>query len=272
MAAPRNARNIKLHCAFQHTATRRWLPFGITLSFWLLAVSTHSHPKVAAAPSKARFRPLQSFNTQPPEGGCQMRKNGKIYNYGFNTQPPEGGCIILTYLYRLTVKFQHTATRRWLQTSNTAINCCIAVSTHSHPKVAACSSVITTRSTIRFQHTATRRWLRVLYPAIGTNPCCFNTQPPEGGCRRIRLLLFGSLMFQHTATRRWLQEQGSEISALNKVSTHSHPKVAAANLRSVILLSIMFQHTATRRWLRLANYANCFCQSFQHTATRRWLP
>ena len=123
-----------------------------------------------------------------------------------------------------------------------------------------------------FQHTATRRWLRVLYPAIGTNPCCFNTQPPEGGCRRIRLLLFGSLMFQHTATRRWLQEQGSEISALNKVSTHSHPKVAAANLRSVILLSIMFQHTATRRWLRLANYANCFCQSFQHTATRRWLP
>ena len=227
MAAPRNARNIKLHCAFQHTATRRWLPFGITLSFWLLAVSTHSHPKVAAAPSKARFRPLQSFNTQPPEGGCQMRKNGKIYNYGFNTQPPEGGCIILTYLYRLTVKFQHTATRRWLQTSNTAINCCIAVSTHSHPKVAACSSVITTRSTIRFQHTATRRWLHtsvkfdIIINVVSTH------SHPKVAAGVISRNWYQSLLFQHTATRRWLPAYSPASFWISNVSTHSHPKVAA---------------------------------------------
>ena len=34
---------------FQHTATRRWLPSGVELNELALRVSTHSHPKVAAA-------------------------------------------------------------------------------------------------------------------------------------------------------------------------------------------------------------------------------
>ena len=88
-----------------------------------------------------------------------MRKNGKIYNYGFNTQPPEGGCIILTYLYRLTVKFQHTATRRWLLKFGDFLRDVVKVSTHSHPKVAANK---------QYSH-------QLLYSR-------FNTQPPEGGC------------------------------------------------------------------------------------------
>ena len=34
---------------FQHTATRRWLLRRSVILHWLLIVSTHSHPKVAAA-------------------------------------------------------------------------------------------------------------------------------------------------------------------------------------------------------------------------------
>ena len=36
-------------CLFQHTATRRWLPDEIRSHCEKIKVSTHSHPKVAAA-------------------------------------------------------------------------------------------------------------------------------------------------------------------------------------------------------------------------------
>ena len=32
-----------------------------------------------------------SFNTQPPEGGCHAGRVGAASLDGFNTQPPEGG-------------------------------------------------------------------------------------------------------------------------------------------------------------------------------------
>ena len=35
---------------------------------------------------------LWSFNTQPPEGGCQSGQPQAYPCGGFNTQPPEGGC------------------------------------------------------------------------------------------------------------------------------------------------------------------------------------
>ena len=80
---------------FQHTATRRWLRRKRGLALKKNEVSTHSHPKVAAKgkvvenddPEKfqhtatRRWLPsaamsaqaaATSFNTQPPEGGCQL--------------------------------------------------------------------------------------------------------------------------------------------------------------------------------------------------------
>ena len=55
---------------FQHTATRRWLLNQPNPVQQEMIVSTHSHPKVAAA-SDLYMNPLSSsFNTQPPEGGC----------------------------------------------------------------------------------------------------------------------------------------------------------------------------------------------------------
>ena len=57
-------------------------------------VSTHSRPKAAAFTRKAIAPLMERFNTQPPEGGCQARKDQKEGVYGFNTQPPEGGCSL----------------------------------------------------------------------------------------------------------------------------------------------------------------------------------
>ena len=36
---------------------------------------------------------MVGFNTQPPEGGCQDKKNSYNAPHRFNTQPPEGGCL-----------------------------------------------------------------------------------------------------------------------------------------------------------------------------------
>ena len=35
---------------------------------------------------------IKSFNTQPPEGGCNAKSELLTASYSFNTQPPEGGC------------------------------------------------------------------------------------------------------------------------------------------------------------------------------------
>ena len=54
----------------------------------------------------------------------------------FNTQPPEGGwTATATAKFNLS-KFQHTATRRWLDFISLYIGGVKFVSTHSHPKVA----------------------------------------------------------------------------------------------------------------------------------------
>ena len=165
-------------------------------------VSTHSHPKVAAPTSFSIAGTQQSFNTQPPEGGC-LNDNNRNHT---------------------ELMFQHTATRRWLLPGRPSAaptarfntqppeGGCVAhppagdeqqrVSTHSHPKVAAWPApaslgglmfqhTATRRwlpggfpllaDTPAFQHTATRRWLRLLAVAV-TAISSFNTQPPEGGC------------------------------------------------------------------------------------------
>ena len=191
------------------------------------SVSTHSRPKAAA-----------SFF-----GGQRRRR------WRFNTQPPEGGCRIRRAYFRSGTVFQHTAARRRLQHAVALEKLQEVVSTHSRPKAAAFLLYLVVRSTTvsthsrpkaaarnrgpprahqpvsthsrpkaaasgwglariefgKFQHTAARRRLRKstrkMPPAS-----CFNTQPPEGGCA------------------------GPPQSGLRRihVSTHSRPKAAAA--------------------------------------------
>ena len=67
---------------------------------------------------------VDSFNTQPPEGGWTLRARLRTSPHGFNTQPPEGG---------------------WTSTVND--NVYKAVSTHSRPKAAGLEQLI--KSTIQ---------------------------------------------------------------------------------------------------------------------------
>ena len=209
-------------------------------------VSTHSHPKVAASWPVRALIIWVCFNTQPPEGGCKSCLPVITMCRSFNTQPPEGGCDMDK---GLCVDF--------------------AVSTHSHPKVAAPLPQMRLCLSNLFQHTATRRWLRrctpaslaaVLFQHTATRRwlllragniaavACFNTQPPEGGCRR------GFAGLHRTGCFNTQPPEGGcpvqNVSARHSiVSTHSHPKVAAPHPRSLPTLW-WFQHTATRRWLR----------------------
>ena len=122
----------------------------------------------------------------------------------FNTQPPEGGCRLLSATGGVSVKFQHTATRRWLrQGENLSRVEMLFQHTATRRWLRFMRSFLMTATL--FQHTATRRWLRFKLPDKNFCGYSFNTQPPEGGCpARAALDPFN---FQ--------------------VSTHSHPKVAA---------------------------------------------
>ena len=164
--------------------------------------------------------------------------------------------------------FQHTATRRWLLTPE-AFDCrFLQVSTHSHPKVAACF-VVSAICKFMFQHTATRRWLRpfkvmgggviqvsthshpkvaAFGPVIKTLSTKVSTHShPKVAAHEVYVVCDNVFCFNTQPP-----EGGCRMSLgfcwQPEVSTHSHPKVAASRhlLRG---LNKRFQHTATRRWL-----------------------
>ena len=145
--------------AFQHTAARRRLRGLGQAEGGFFGVSTHSRPKAAArAPVTWSLRP-ESFNTQPPEGGCpppdgtpgviesfqhtaarrRLRGQEKAFHFsgGFNTQPPEGGCPVRRPESTRGFGFQHTAARRRLRANASHAGTVSYVSTHSRPKAAA---------------------------------------------------------------------------------------------------------------------------------------
>ena len=76
---------------FQHTAARRRLAFYLSSNRVFEQVSTHSRPKAAGPLSKKAMAILDSFNTQPPEGGWLKCLLLNALLHSFNTQPPEGG-------------------------------------------------------------------------------------------------------------------------------------------------------------------------------------
>ena len=145
---------------FQHTAARRRLRTLTSKSKTVKGVSTHSRPKAAAQLLRAFKTRRTSFNTQPPEGGCNRFVFFKITNCCFNTQPPEGGCLVMV-----------------TQDNNYNL-----VSTHSRPKAAALLRLRPSESLSSFNTQppeggciATKQPYKLVTG--------FNTQPPEGGCR-----------------------------------------------------------------------------------------
>ena len=120
---------------FQHTATRRWLPIFISdrtdftrfntqppeggchfaLHHWSsIIVSTHSHPKVAAAATDLSLMIDDVSTHSHPKVAALGHITPDCDVVCFNTQPPEGGCFIWISTQGFHLLFQHTATRRWL--------------------------------------------------------------------------------------------------------------------------------------------------------------
>ena len=83
-----------------------------------------------------------SFNTQPPEGGWDIKAGDWGDAASFNTQPPEGGWGCRHAWLRLYWLFQHTAARRRLAGYfNHDLWGGANVSTHSRPKAAGCPDI-----------------------------------------------------------------------------------------------------------------------------------
>ena len=127
---------------FQLTAARRRLPLALaTLSENTTPVSrhvsTHSRPKAAATSAPSTWSKWQSFNSQPPEGGCGRAKNHPRRLQRFNSQPPEGGCTVVRTISTAQSMFQLTAARRRLRGVSEWLPGDAGVSTHSRPKAAA---------------------------------------------------------------------------------------------------------------------------------------
>ena len=58
-------------------------------------VSTHSRLKAAGQFKDVFLNMVQSFNTQPPEGGWTIQVITTCAKGCFNTQPPEGGWLLV---------------------------------------------------------------------------------------------------------------------------------------------------------------------------------
>ena len=125
---------------------------------------------------------IESFNTQPPEGGC-----------GYNPRKTRAPPAVSTHSRPKAAAIFFAA-----------LFIPIIVSTHSRPKAAAfgfCSnnSGISGFNTQPpeggcFREIRKRKQVE-----------CFNTQPPEGGCSTVLPDYSGAEVFQHTAARRRLR-------------------------------------------------------------------
>ena len=142
---------------FQHTATRRWLVFRFVAAQRILAVSTHSHPKVAGTVSSALLPGCVFQHTATRRWLVAASVNG----------------ITIT-------SFQHTATRRWLGVTRENLSRILYVSTHSHPKVAG-SAAIHTCSMLPSFNTQPPEGGWTACHLLTAGNISFNTQPPEGG-------------------------------------------------------------------------------------------
>ena len=190
---------------FQHTAARRRLDVLGYLDIRRSLVSTHSRPK-AAVEGGIRAEVIESFNTQPPEGGCRGIDSYKQRYPSFNTQPPEGGCRgIDSYKQRYP-------------------------SFNTQPPEGGCS--IWMRHSFflsSFNTQPPEGGCRNLWP-VPPDSYCFNTQPPEGGWRQAFDV---GIALKRVSTHSRPKAADADTGAYmidQFVSTHSRPKAAARRL------------------------------------------
>ena len=232
---------------FQHAAARRRLD-----KFYLWAVK------------------VNSFNTQPPEGGWISNTMSVYTSACFNTQPPEGGWFFTASMRLAFSWFQHAAARRRLGMPDMAMPTSVAVSTRSRPKAAGKYGTV-----------------------LATLVSGFNTQPPEGGWFEVSSIFFESSSFNTQPPEGGWMPYFMIHGGNNMVSTRSRPKAAGFLLFGIQQISycfntqppeggwlnnqqtnhaeLMFQHAAARRRLGRHNIRGRAFQAFQHAAARRRL-
>ena len=130
-----------------------------------------------------------------------------------------------------SVKFQHTATRRWLQTL-TAFAEFVGEFQHTATRRWLLVFLLVHHQSLMFQHTATRRWLPGNYNYIELRFKVSTHSHPKVAADRHNDSIRHK-QFQHTATRRWLLYAANNITFTAEAA---------------------FQHTATRRWLHGVQY------------------
>ena len=123
-------------------------------------------------------------------------------------------------------RFQHTATRRWLQESSIRLQL-DSVFQHTATRRWLQKHQIKPMRRKMFQHTATRRWLPSCVYWIFFSGRVSTHSHPKVAAFFIYHIFIAIFTFQHTATRRWLQSYLWRMPTICRVSTHSHPKVAA---------------------------------------------
>ena len=177
-------------------------------SLYAGSVSTHSRPKAAGSGCKPCGTVLQSFNTQPPEGGWLFWSDlGAGWDDVSTHSRPKAAGSISGQRNVSERAFQHTAARRRLGTIWRNVGKVIDVSTHSRPKAAGQAKAAAFKSISGFntqppeggwlqqslpiipwmggfQHTAARRRLVHVPAKVQARFVGFNTQPPEGGWSR----------------------------------------------------------------------------------------
>ena len=253
---------------FQHTATRRWLRMEKKIKRRGNRVSTHSHPKVAASAGittgfELEFQHTATRRWLPPAQGRECRRKRFQHTATRRWLQTRWATAWVSTTFQHTAtrrwlrkpffpptaysRFQHTATRRWLPQDQAAVVFVDAVSTHSHPKVAAPhgyqAAAALAVSTHSHPKVAAPIALPLSIPAWG-----FNTQPPEGGC------ISGSLIYCLAACFNTQPPEGgcagARRAAVGTRGFNTQPPEGGCGVRSTASPdSTRFQHTATRRWL-----------------------
>ena len=209
---------------FQLTAARRRLPFAVQQAGIVVAVSTHSRSKAAAANHVAQFVQFAVSTHSRSKAAALAGAAWCRFGHGFNSQPLEGGCLQAFSLSVFFILFQLTAARRRLLEA-------LGYDGQRSP----------------FQLTAARRRLRSVSGSSALLPAFQLT----AARRRLRPLCFSAftqLPFQLTAARRRLREKWRVCNRAILFQLTAARRRLQQSL-GIYKCQIMFQLTAARRRL-----------------------
>ena len=130
-----------------------------------------------------------------------MNSSCLVISVSTHSHPKVAANTELNFLTK--TKFQHTATRRWLQPFERNSYLSLAFQHTATRRWLLHSITIFHQSTL-FQHTATRRWLRNESFKYIVGLYVSTHSHPKVAAAVFLHVHHQSLMFQHTATRRWL--------------------------------------------------------------------